>query len=422
MGHKFSRGSRLFAAAQPICVLIILISSIAFAQPEKSDEDEFYGELKVLQDYAEPQTKSGHIPLGPVDTAMDSYFSFKTRLHSSSGFTYMIEYAPILQWDFAGDAGAHGNDELNLIGKWNLIEQENPKRGNILVWFQTASTLGNKTTTEFLQELSVLSPLNGGDTFPVQRASRMQHLSWEQYFIDNSFRIMAGKLTTRVIMNLNRYATSDRDDFYSPMFVNNVVVPYTARIGLGVFAQKSSQNWYLSGMIRDADAESDFIDFDSVTNGNWEYLGEFALTPANFYGLGEGNYRFTYSYTDPTASLPAGWSLSASFDQDLGKGYGAFFRYSYANREFRAFRQRVALGLQVRRPLNFENDRIGFGFWWADPTDSSLRNEVGVETFWKIQFASFMELTPDLQFLFNPARNPDKDAAFVGGIRFRLLL
>ena len=413
-------------------VNIALIFSCYFApyaaaeQPDTTqDPYSVYGETGVVLDYADRETKLGHINLGPINDAMDAYFGFKNRLSERYGFNYTLEVAPQFQWDFEGNAGTTSNNETNLIVQWSLIDRQDPQKGNLLAWYQWANTLGSKNTSEFADKLGVISPLNGGDTAPGTAASRLQHFAWEQWFLDDSLRLMAGKLTTRVFLNLNRYATGDREDFFTPMLVNNTVVPFTARLGLGVFGQYRQDSWYLSGMVRDADASSDWLDFDSLDSGNWEYATEFGLTPQDLAGLGEGNYRFTYYYTDSigegSAKQPSGWTLSLSFDQDIGTRYGTVFRYAYADEDFRTFKQRLALALQVKKPLGFENDRIGFGFWWGDPTADKLEDEYGLEAFWKLQITRFLELSADLQTILDPANNPDESAVFVGGVRLRAL-
>ena len=150
-----------------------------------------------------------------------------------------------------------------------------------------------------MEGLGVISPPNGGDTHPVSSRDLTQHFAWEQYFADDRIRIQVGKMTTRVLFNLNRYAVSDREDYFTPMIVNNPVAHYTARVGFGAFAEFKSDNWYVSGMIRDADADLSkrFIDFDSLSTGNWEYVAELGFTPGDVAGLGRGVYRLTVSHS-----------------------------------------------------------------------------------------------------------------------------
>jgi len=389
----------------------------AFAQAE--DNGISYGELDAL---------NGPSPLereGLVETPglLDGYYAWKADFAKSSGLNYLIEYGLISQWGSQAGDNFHADHELNVIGMWDLVDNPTFGEGQLMWWFQNAVTLGDATTSAFNQSLGALSPVNGGDTAPYANANRLQQLSWEQRLPDDRTRFMLGKLTTRVLMNLNRYAVSDREDFFSPMIVNNLVVPFTARLGLGAFVEHRTDDWYLSALIRDADAEDDFVDFDSPSSGNWEYASEIGLTP-EMDGLGEGIYRITYHYTDAIGEAeslqPSGWSLSASFDQDIGESVGAFFRYAYADEAWRAFAQRAAIGAQLKGPFSHPDDRIGVAGWWGDPNGKASRDEYGLELFWKLQLTGNLELSPDLQVIFDPARAPSRDAVFAGGLRLRL--
>lgn len=385
-----------------------------------------YGEINVLEDYRDREGKDGHISFGPLDAPLQSYFDWKDHMRTSTGFNYMIEIAPQLQWDFAGDAGNTSNNETNLIGQWSVVDKSDFKRGGLMAWYQFAHTLGKHTTTEFQGNLGVILPINGGDTFPDDSAARLMLLAWEQWFLDERIRIDIGKLTTRVLLDLNRYAVSDREDHFTPVIVNNTVVPYTARIALGLFVNYNADNWYVSGLIRDADGTSNGLQFDTLSTGNWEYTAEIAWTPDNVFGLGSGIYRFIPYYTDSIgeneSKQPSGWTWSLSFDQDIGSSYGAAFRYAYADEDFRSLKQRASLSFQIKQPLGFKNDRLGLGLFWGEPTNPDLGSETGAEIFWKMQLSPSLEITPGLQVIFDPALDADRSTAWIGELRLRLVL
>lgn len=394
---------------------------LALSNPSFSeDSDSSYGEAGVLLEYEDRVEKSGHVDLGPLSRGMDTYLEFKEREFQDRGFNYVVEVAPIYQYQLDGDGGAQFNNEINFITQWAVVDGTDPRRGNLLVWYQWANTYWGKTTSEFAGRAGVLSPPNGGDTAPGDARDLTQHFAWEQWFGDDHWRIMVGKLTTRVLFNLNRYTVSDREDFFTPMLVNNPVVSYTARLGLGAFLEYKEDGWYVSGMARDADADPStrFIDFDSVDSGNWEYLAELGLTPDRFMELGQGNYRLTLSYSDATDNLDSTSSISFSGDQDVDDEWGLFLRYAWADDTFRTFEQRLATGVQWLKPLGFVNDRLGIGTWWGAPVDGALNDEYGVDMFWKVQVSPWLELTPGLQINLNPALK-DRNQAIFAGLRLR---
>ena len=406
-------------------VLPLLLALISLCQDSTAAEPDaaLYGEVSMLWEDESPTLRSGHDALRPLTDAMSSYFAAKDRLRQA-GVTYSIEYAPQFQWDLHGAYTA--NDETNLIVQWSLVDPLSPKRGSLLAWYQISRTLADLTTSEFMDQVGIISPVNGGDTAPTNYRGLLQMLAGEQWFFDDQLRVGIGKLTTRTFLHLNRYAVSDREDFFTPMVVNNPVVPFTARNGMGLFGQYHMDSAYLTGMIREADGTTTGIDFSTLDSGNWEYALELGLTPDNLAGLGQGYYRMTGYYTDDFgqggARSPSGWTLSLSFDQDIGENYGALFRYAYASEPFRDFKQRAAVGLQIKNPWRYRYDRVGLAAWCGDPTDPGLGNEYGMEVFWKLQLAPYLELTPDLQVIFNPQRDHDRDSVFIAGLRLRALL
>lgn len=409
--------------------LVLALTGVPSAVCLAGDQPEpeaVYGEFGVVQLDLADQLKTGHDALQPVTDALSGYFAFKERLREDHGFAYTIEYSPQFQWDLGFNGHYTANDETNLIAQWALVEPGNPKRGSLMAWYQISRTLGDRNTSQFMGDVGVITPVNGGDTAPGDYRDLWQMFAWEQWFLDDGLRVGAGKLTSRTFLNLNRYAVGDRDDFLTPQLVNNTVLPFTARNGMGLFTQYHMEDAYLTGMVREADGTSEDISFDTIDSGKWEYALELGLTPQNLLGQGEGIYRFTGYYTNSigqgAAQQPSGWGLAMSFDQDFGEDYGGFFRYTYANEDWRAFRQRIGAGIQVKHPLGYRYDRIGLAGWWAEPTDSSLSGETGLEAFWKFQLAPNIELTPDVQLIFNPQGNTSRSQVLLGGLRLRILM
>ena len=69
---------------------------------------------------------------------------------------------------------------------------------------------------------------------------------------------------------------------------------------------------------------------------------------------------------------------------------------------------------------------LGFAMAWGQPNESTfgpdLKNQGTLEAFYRLQISSRFDITPDLQFLINPALNPDASSIFMWGIRSRLVL
>ncbi|RZV50249.1 MAG: hypothetical protein EX268_17470 [Deltaproteobacteria bacterium] len=50
----------------------------------------------------------------------------------------------------------------------------------------------------------------------------------------------------------------------------------------------------------------------------------------------------------------------------------------------------------------------------------TLRDQYGIETYWKVLIAEYFWVTPELQVIFKPTYNTTKNVLAVGGIKLRL--
>lgn len=403
-----------FHQSPALLIASVLMTAIAGAALADDDHPRFdYGEIAGV--FEPPSTREGYLSFGRLGRAYDDYSAWKSQFSQNNGVSWLIEDRLILQ---SGRDSDIADNELNLIGRYEFARTA-PSSWSLNVWGQFANTLGSTTQSEFQTELGVLSPLNGGNSGPDRANQILQMLSVEYINPDETLRFQAGKLAVRTLMNLNRYAHGDSDSFFSPMLGNNPVVPYTALLGLGAFGQYRADNWYVSGLVRAPDTKLG-LSTSAWQNGSREYLVEAALTPT-IPGLGYGEYRLTWSHLEENGSLPKVDTISLSADQDLGDRLGGFIRYARADNTFRDFETRVAAGLIVKQPFGFQHDRIGFGAWHGTPSDPTLRSETGVEAFYRAQVSPFLQITPDVQIVFDPA-NSTRSSEVILGLRLRVEL
>lgn len=395
---------------QGLWIAGMLAGTPAFAQ----DAPRFdYGDVGGV--FEQPGARDGYLSFGALGDAYESYAAWKNDFTKRTGFSWLIEDRMINQW---GDGTSNYDNELNIIARYEFARQA-PSTWSLNVWGQFANTLGDKTGSEFQSDLGILSPLNGGNSGP-DTSNRILHMLALEYINpDETLRFQTGKLALRTLVNLNRYAHGDSDAFFSPMLGNNPVAPYTALLGLGVFGQYRADTWYVSGVARAPDTELG-LSSTALQNGDREFVLEAALTPT-IAGLGYGEYRLTWSKLEASDTLPEVETLSLSIDQDIGARVGAFVRHAQSDNTFRDFQSRTAAGVILKKPFGYRHDRFGLGVWQGDPTNPDLRRETGVELFYRAQVSPALQITPDIQFLSNPA-NSSASSEVIFGLRFRLEL
>jgi porin len=69
------------------------------------------------------------------------------------------------------------------------------------------------------------------------------------------------------------------------------------------------------------------------------------------------------------------------------------------------------------------SDLFGLGVNRGDPPSSSgLKDQTTMETFYRLQLAQNIAITPSLQYITDPAMNPAEDSLTILGLRVRLTL
>ena len=95
-----------------------------------------------------------------------------------------------------------------------------------------------------------------------------------------------------------------------------------------------------------------------------------------------------------------------------------FVRAGYSDGEAALMEANVAVG--IGRYFSGTRDLIGFGLSWESPQGEGLDDQYPAELFYRVQLAQNFAITPDIQFIIDPALNPAEDNIFVFGIRGRL--
>ena len=63
---------------------------------------------------------------------------------------------------------------------------------------------------------------------------------------------------------------------------------------------------------------------------------------------------------------------------------------------------------------------IGLGASWAKPFNDALRDQYGLEAYWKILLLPSLWVTPGVQFIIDPSFNPQQDNITIAQIKARL--
>ena len=146
----------------------------------------------------------------------------------------------------------------------------------------------------------------------------------------------------------------------------------------------------------------------------------FVYTP-EICGLGKGRYEVNFSHIERTERFggtgPSSSVWLFSFQQELSPKLATFFRFGTGDGRRTAVQQSLATGFVFTQAFGFDNDWLGVGFMWNDPSDGNRADDYGLETFWRLQMTENIQVTPDVQVYFDPSNNPTSDIEAAFGLR-----
>ena len=262
------------------------------------------------------------------------------------------------------------------------------------------------------------------------------------------FVFTVGKVDLTNYFDANEVANDETAQFLSSGFVNNLAVEWPEDNGLGARVTWSPREW-LDLSLGWAESDSDWEDIFDDGFG----IFEVGLKP-NLMGM-PGNYRFyvwvnaaDHADVDDLKDLARGkrdsfdddevnWGVGFSFDQQVAKWLTLFLRGGIMDGDVvpepgdMPVDGALSLGFQVNGYLWSRSDDIfsvAFGTVFTNDElegycglPKNVADEYHLEAFYKFSFfEGKLELSPDLQVVWNPAGDDDADTVTVLGTRMQV--
>jgi porin len=252
---------------------------------------------------------------------------------------------------------------------------------------------------------------------------RIPELAWQQSLRGGELVVLAGMINQADYLDGNAYANTGRRQFLNAALINTMVMPLPA-YNFGVnFQWQPKDEWYGMLGLTMGNASAGSPPWTDFSTEHWSTLGEIGYAPDDFFGLGPGIYRIQPFLAQ--AGGPTQGGLCFNIQQQLGRQspFGYFGRFGFGGADVTAGASaQVGTGLVMVGPLKhaglvprLSNDFLGVGFVWSRPSATGVvhRNEYVFETTYALQLTPTTKLQPDLQLVWNPARNPNTGPAVV---------
>ncbi len=392
-------------------------------EPDFLPVDEPGSIIEELEEDAERKDYLFQFP--GVDEVLKPWYDLKADLYERHGARFGISYTVLYQKanDTVGPEDDAASYDLNIDGAWTYRGRETGSPTTLGFAVLRRDRLGTEIPplTLFTQVGSLYSTAAG-----YSEADTALSELWIQQKVRNVFGFRVGNIFPITAYSFFPFKNF-RTDFVDFNHVTNAAIPLPD-YGLGAFVMyRPKPNVYLRLGAHDANAEAGKFGFD-----NWE--GElFTIFEAGFdpgFMPREpgrppfGNVHVSLWHQDELdeADVDDGWGIAGAAMQRFGR-FTPFLRYGYADVSANgptSVKHMANVGLVVDGIFGQANDRIGVGYTWSDPEDRALDDQSTIDAYYRVQMTPEIAVSPTLQVIFDPVRNPDEDTVYVWGIRTRI--
>ena len=363
-----------------------------------------------------------------LQTTFGPYFDWKRRVKEDRGVAFGTSL--YLLYQKASDAlPGEDDDALGHIfryqGTWEIFKRDNGNSGRVVWRLESRSHVGGFQAPASLGGATGIRTLAPGFAYNQKFEFDIPVLSWIQNFANGRAGYAVGRLAFDVYLDAFPFQTLSKG-FINRSSIYNPTLPTT---GLGAIAGVVkgfvTDNIWLGAQIYDANAVNGDFDLSTVEEGEWIKAVEIGFTPS-FAERGSNRLQFTYWEKDARvrAGTPKGDGWAVSVASQLGDNVLSFVRFGHSNGGGGvAAEDAFSAGVQFTQSF----DEIwSFGIGWANPSattfEPGLDDEFLIETSYKFQLSRNFSLTPNLQFVVNPAGNPEENSIWIFGIRAILTL
>jgi porin len=373
------------------------------------------------------ETRESGLAIPGVRDAWEAWFDWKDRVQEEHGLALGLDYTAVIlgATESLADGRASGGI-ARLFGFWDLTGRGTPNTGALIWKFEHRHRFGSIAPSDFASTVGYAgdfeAPFNN-------EGWRFTNLYWRQQVAGDRSLVVGGFLDVTDYVDAYPLASSWTG------FMNFAFDTGSATIGLSDDASLGlagttmlNENFYLlAGLTNaNADPQSPFSEVSSFFSDN-EYFSSVELGWTVSHDRKDfDNAHVTLWHLDSrdNAGQPGGWGAAFSVVRYLRNRWMPFIRGGLANDGGVFLERSISAGLGY--DVVPKRDLFGFGFNWGRPNKSrfgaGLSDQYTLEFFYRMTLTTNFTVTPDIQFIKNPALNPAVDSLWVFGFRARLAI
>jgi porin len=342
---------------------------------------------------------------------------WKQRLNEEHGLQLSAHYSTLYQ-ELSDALGAEDKASAGVFratGIWTLVGRDTPERGSLVLTIDHRHAFRDVAPADLAGEAGYIGVTG---LFYADTDWSVINLNWQQGFNGGRTGLVAGRYDPNDYMNV--LGMVNPWTMFSNLASNldqSVALPDSSwGVGAGHWV---SDQWYVLGGINDANgAGTDDLEF---FDGGAEFFtyGHVGWSPSKHDRYFKNVHALAW-HVDEREDLDIEESHGVAFAANwtFDQRWMPFARLGFSDGAAPIYNESASLGLI--RKFVYRSDLAGIAVNWGDPPADALREQTTVETFWRIQFAQNLAITPSIQFLKNPALNLEEDEIWVLGLRTRL--
>lgn len=371
-----------------------------------------------------------------------SWFDFKDDVYDKYGLQFGFSYQILAQSASKTLPGASFDtavgDWWGFLTKWTPLKRGTEYEGTLVFSMFERGVVGSNQVPSNFGLVDV-----GSLTTNVEFTNwefEIENLYWEQNFgtkkSKGKFRI--GNQVVTTLLNPFRYKDS-RVSFTTGPWAYHPTIPYPT-FGFGAAFKwwpDKEKGLYLSGSMNDMNGDPNLQGFDWSTVSRGEF----------FYGIEVGSNRKRSSddydhwhillfYADERSTrspdtLPnkAGGGFRIAGEKQWGRWVG-FGGYTYNTAQGGGVagslsKHTLTVGTAYKNPANIRGE-VAVSLLYMNPIEEifsgPVRNQYGLETYWRISLSNNVWITPGVHLIINPAENLEDDFVVMPQIKFRVAI
>lgn len=359
-------------------------------------------------------------------TLFERWFDWKAGLVEDHGFSFSVDYSAV----YLGADESPGEDEsaggmVRFFGSWDLVGRGTKNTGAVIWKVEHRHAYTDVAPSGFEFELGGIGLIEPPFS---DQGTRLTNLYWRQRLNGGRITLMGGWVDATDYLDVYALA-SPWTGFLNFAFSTGTTTLAVPNEGFGLAAGAMlTDNVFLIGGLADlnADPTDPGQTLDSFFSDN-EYFKHIEIgwtTSQDRIYLDNMHLTLWHSDERVEAQSPSGWGANVSWTKYLDGRWLPFARAGYASEGGSLMQKSVSVGFGYQP--NPGKNLLGVGLNWGEPNEDTwgpgLDDQYTAEFFFRWQVTKAFAITPDLQYLKNPANNPEANSIWVVGIRVRAVL